>query len=104
MLIGFATILVIVASQSLPVAIVEHAVAADEEVVRVAVRDRGGDLAGLAAARAVAVHEVASEDAASAACLRGVGDRDAEVHRAAVEVERAGLEHAVPRADRSRRS
>ena len=43
MLIGFSMIFVIVASQSLPVAVVEDAVAADEQVVAVAGGERRGD-------------------------------------------------------------
>ena len=94
MLIGFVTIFVIVASQS-AVAVVEDAVAADEHVVRVAVGERGGDLLRLAVARDVAVHEVRVRRAGERAVLAGVDDRHAEVERARVEVQRAGLEHAV---------
>src|SRR6185437_11345431 len=78
-----------------PLAVVEDAVAPDEEIVGVARGEGSGDCHDLFAfvARAAAISEIDAAQGRELGVLRLVLDLDAEIAAPGVEVEGSGLEH-----------
>jgi hypothetical protein len=77
-------------------AVVEDAVAADHQLVGIAGGEGGGDGLLGAGAHAVAIHQADAREPGQRRVLAGVIDRDHQFGGAAVEVERADLEVALP--------
>ncbi len=74
-------------------AVVEHAVAADHQLVGVAGGEGGGDGLLVAAAHAIAIDEAQPRQAGERGMLGGIIHGHREFAGAAVKVERADLEH-----------